>query len=383
MVKFNKICVLKPKLNEQQFGQETDDDNNSYSIEINNLNAVDRENLMDTIREGQALLRRFDNASIQTCSMHTSMNDEIIDAVFGVDKKVKGCGFRDGQLQIHVQMPSLKCERQRIKSEMSDVLKTFKIDHMVIFGDYDITPFSGSKVGDKAENILGRTGTLGGFARIEGHLSLSECQLCALFARHFADPDEDNEEPPVYIFDQSGNKTAIGVVHRGNGKNKYDISAVAVVSEVGNNKFKTSEGLYSPSQLCLFEHDQLAKFEELQVYIWANGEATPRRGKITIPYYRCRAMDGHYVLIEDLCVWDRETNALVRKRLCESGHSGAIFCSDDPNGKSINVYSMLVGMWNYKEVDNDASHKGVYMTFAVCKGLEDLSDKLGADIKLC
>ncbi|WAQ98030.1 hypothetical protein MAR_022403 [Mya arenaria] len=294
VVKFSRI---KQTVNEKQLGQGLAD-KNSYSIEMNKLNAFERESLVDTIREGQALLRRFGHYEAQINSSPSSTDEKILDAVFGVDGNVKGCGFRDGQLQIHVHKPSIPSERQRIKSELTNVLQNLKINSVVVFGDYDITPFSGSQVGDKAENILGKTGTLGGFAQIEGHLPQSESKLCALFARHFADPDEDNEEPPVQIFHQSGNKTKLGVVHRGNERSKYDISAVAVVSEVENNKFKTSEGLYSPSQLCLYEHDQLANLEELQVYIWANGEATPRRGKIAIPYYRLSSIDGHYVLIE-------------------------------------------------------------------------------------
>ncbi|XP_052815581.1 uncharacterized protein LOC128242463 [Mya arenaria] len=347
----------------------------AFNGETIELDEMEQEVLADTIRSGQAFFRRR-GYTAEAQEKYQVLTDEVSDGIFSIDQRIRGCGYRNRILNIYVDEQDFQ-EQSQISKSIDTTLQVYHIlDFKVIFGLYQVQLLSGCVAGGEVVNEFGLSGTLGGYTRSNAH-------EYGLLARHFAEPDMDTsleEHASVYCKGGNNSKTKIGEVVKCREKGEYDISAAKMILGPSETRLRNAKGKHVPSSLFLFNEGNQ---EERPVYIWAKGETMPRKGIIAIPYYKRRTLQGHYVLIEDTSELDSETNTFRWKRLCERGQSGAIFCSDEPDGTCAHAISMLEGMQNYKEVDADPNKKGLYLSFGLYKGLEQLKTEIGEQLELC
>ncbi|XP_052807174.1 uncharacterized protein LOC128236311 [Mya arenaria] len=337
------------------------------------------EMIKDTLHEAHALYRRSGISQDESPFVEAEvpiLSDELAKSLYIIDDRIYGCGFRNSTLEVFVNVSRFVLsdkELEQMGLKIGAAAKEFDVYETEIkIGLYKQVNYSSSQVGSRIKNDMGQFTTLGGFARKEGTLHV-------LLARHFADPEYVRS---IHYVDEEGS-TLLARVLSVSQRGFYDISVAEVLPNIfPNTMFRDSDGHPMNSSLMDMSTVNRRGLCERHVHFWAD-EQKPRVGKIVIPDFDERSSKTRYVLIKEVLEFSEEHNELRPRRLCEKGHSGAIFCSDDIDGQCVHVCTMLMGSINYKEMANNPNVQGEYTSFPLNQGLKQLNEEHGGDFQIC
>ncbi|WAR05007.1 hypothetical protein MAR_020376 [Mya arenaria] len=336
--------------------------------------------IKDTLHEAHALYRRSGISQDESPFVEADvpvLSNKLAQSLYIIDDRIYGCGFRNTTLEVFVNVSQgVRSDQEykglclKIKAAAKD-FDVFKTE--IIVGRYEQVNYSSCQVGTRIKNDMGQFATLGGFARKQGELHV-------LLARHFANPAYVQS---IHYVDERLGNTALARVLSGSRRGFYDISVAKVSPNISaNTMFRDSEGKPMSSSLMDMSTVNRRDLCERHVHFWAD-EPQPRVGKIVIPDFDQRSSNTRYVLIKEILDDSEEPNELRPRRLCENGHSGAIFCFDDIDGQCVHVCTMLMGSINSKEMANNPNVQGAYTSFPLNQGLKQLNEEHGGDFQIC
>lgn len=289
---------------------------------------------------------------------------------------IRGVGCRMQKLQIAVN------DGQNFTTEEKHI-KLRQFLHNLKIYEYEIVPMSMKQYltpGDSIAVGYVNRGSFGCFAK-ETKTKNEEKKMYALFSKHVVPANEQINE--LHVMEGGEPKSVGKVIDSTLEGGKLDIAAAAlsIRKDECDTRFKTARGKQISGDKRIIESENLVG---RKVHIWG-AKSKPGKGIIRVPEYRSTEdMDFTLILVEDLANWE----GIVEERFSQPGDSGAIACTDVPGQECVIPISMIMGIMNYTEVDEDDKQnikrkKGRHATVPLQSGLRQISEKIGKQVELC
>ncbi|XP_060563691.1 uncharacterized protein LOC132723041 [Ruditapes philippinarum] len=291
-------------------------------------------------------------------------------------KGICGVGCRMQKLQIVVKDVQT-FTREEKQNRLRQVLLDFKIY------EYELVPMSIKKYltpGDSIAVGYVNNGSFGCFAK-ETKTQNEEIVMYGLFSKHLV--PASNQINRLHVMEGGEPKSVGEVIDSTVECGKLDIAAAAlsIRKDECDTRFKTVSGKQISGDKRIIESENLVG---RKVHIWG-AKSKPGKGIITVPEYRStEEMDFSLILVEDIA----DGEGIVGERFSQPGDSGAIACTDVPGQECVIPISMIMGVMNYTEVDEDDKQnikrkKGRYATVPLQSGLRQISERIGKQVELC
>jgi hypothetical protein len=249
--------------------------------------------------------------------------------------------------------------------------------------EYEIVPMSMKNYltpGDSIAVGYVNNGSFGCFAK-ETKTQNEEIVMYGLFSKHLVPASKQTNK--LYLKAGGEPKSVGEVIDRTVEGGKLDIAAAAlsIRKDECDTRFKTVSGKQICGDKRIIESENLVG---RKVHIWG-AKSKPGRGIITVPEYRCsEEMDFSLIVVEDIA----DGEGVVGERFSQPGDSGAIACTDVPGQECVIPISMIMGVMNNTEVDEDDKQnikrkKGRHATVPLQSGLMQISERIGKQVELC